>query len=114
MCPYFEPSFQAGCRTNLADAGPGSVATFKHFELGYQAIDGDRALVGVTGTECDPTAKPKCTSNHNPAAIFSSSKPFARLWAETVAAYNSTVNSYSLGLCIKIAGSWYDYVPPGS
>ena len=85
--------------------------TFNNFALGYVAIDGNQALVGSTGTDCVATAKPRCSSNHNPAAIFSTGRTFKVLWAQTVTAYNSSANVYSLDLCIKIGASWYNYVP---
>jgi hypothetical protein len=110
-CSYYEPSFQATCRTNSANYLAANKPIFENFALGYVAIDGNHALVGSTGTDCLATGKPKCSSNHNPAAIFSTGATFKALWAETVTAYNSTANVYSLDLSIKIGGSWYNYVP---
>ena len=64
---------------------------FKNLATTYTAIDGDKALVGSTGSVCDPSATPKCTTNTDPAAIFDSGKSFATLWNEAV---NSKNNSY--------------------
>ena len=113
-CSYYEPSFQATCRANSARFVAAELPQFKNFALGYVAIDGNQALVGSTGTDCIADGKPKCSSNHDPAAIFSAGRTFKALWAQTVAAYNNSANIYSLDLCIKIRGSWYNYVPPSN
>jgi hypothetical protein len=110
-CSYYEPSFQASCSSNAASYIAANKPIFKNFALGYVAIDGNHALVGSTGTDCLATGKPKCSSNHNPAAVFATGLTFKALWAKTVAAYSSTANVYSLDLSIKIGGSWYNYVP---
>jgi hypothetical protein len=111
-CAYYQPSFQKTCRANTSGAPPGSAGTYKDFALGYEVIKGGRALVGSTGTGCVPNAKPECSSNSNPAAVFSTRKSFTVLWAETLAAYKSSGNVYSLALCIKVGNSWYNYLPP--
>ena len=113
-CSYYEPSFQASCRANAASFVAADLPQVKNFALGYVAIDGNKALVGSTGTDCIANGKPKCSTNANPAAVFSSGRTFKALWAETVAAYNNTANVYSLALCAKIGGNWYSYVPPNS
>ncbi len=110
-CAYYQPSFQKKCRANTSGAPAGSAGTYKDFALGYEVIKGDRALVGSTGTGCVPNAKPECSSNSNPAAIFSTRKSFAALWAETLASYRSPGNFYSLALCVKVGNSWYNYLP---
>jgi hypothetical protein len=43
------------------------------------AIDGARALVGVTGKICKPGNKPECVTNADPAAIFSMGSTFMAL-----------------------------------
>jgi hypothetical protein len=89
---------------------PASAApTVKNFVLGYVAVDGTEALVGSTGTFCTPNQTPTCVSNDDPAAIFSEAKPFSDLWTESVAAGESTTNSYSLIPCIEVDGAWYIY-----
>jgi hypothetical protein len=112
ICTYILPSVQAGCRAALS--GRGRLVggpTFRHFALGYVAVHGNKALVGTTGTVCTPGQTPRCVSNHNPAAIFTTAKPFATLWAESVAAGSK---SYSLAPCAKVGTRWYIYNPPGS
>ena len=84
-CPYYPPSIQAECHAKLAGAPAADFPAIKGFALGYVAIDGDRALVGSTGTFCAPNQKPACSANSDPAAIFSAVKPFGTLWAEAIA-----------------------------
>ena len=111
-CRYFPPSAQAACRAEMAMARSGSsLPTIRDFALGYVAVDGDRALVGATGTFCLPDQTPACSSNDDPAAIFSAGKPFSELWAESVAADNATTttNSYSLAPCVEVGNKWYIY-----
>ena len=105
-CAAFEPSVVAKCQTDVSGAPASDDPTYKDFHTGYVAADGDQALVGATGTFCEPTGKPACSSNSDPAAILSSGKPFATLWSEAVAAQGSNSNSYSLAPCTKVNGSW--------
>jgi hypothetical protein len=106
-CSYAPPSTQDQCRALAAKVPAGSTPYILSFAVGYVVIHGNKALVGSTGTFCEPNATPTCVKNHNPAAIFSTAKPFAVLWAESVAAGNSTANSYSLAPCIKVGRRWY-------
>jgi hypothetical protein len=115
-CIYDPPSAVASCQAEMAQVPAGSTPTIQDFALGYVAIDGNEALVGVTGTVCVPNDTPACTSNDDPAAIFSEAKPFSVLWAESVAAdsSSSTTNSYSLAPCVEVGANWYVYNPgPG-
>jgi hypothetical protein len=114
-CTYYPPSAQSTCRTTMASAPTGSSPTIRDFALGYVAVDGDEALVGVTGTFCAPNQTPTCSSNNDPAAIFSAGKTFGELWTESVAAdVSPTTNSYSLAPCVKVGTKWYVYNPgPG-
>ena len=113
-CPYFQPSEQSQCQAELGTAPAGSGPTFQNFALGYVVIDGSQALVGATGTYCAPNGMPRCTTNTDPAAIFSTAKPFTTLWSESLTADNaSTSNSYSLAPCTEVGGRWYDYAPTG-
>jgi hypothetical protein len=113
-CPYFPPSTQAACHAKLAGVPAADDPTFKGFALGYTAIHGDQALVGATATTCVPGQKPACSTNNDPAAIFSTAKPFAALWAEATANNNSAAfTGYSLAPCIKIGNSWYVDISAG-
>lgn len=110
FCKYEQPSQQAACNSTMSQVTPaqikGHLPTFKGVKLGYTAIDGDKALIGLTGTICQPNQTPKCFTNNDPAAILSSGKPFSKLWTDAVKA---PANAYSLSPAIKINGNWYAY-----
>lgn len=112
-CPYFEPSFQSQCQQSASSSNSTNGGTYQNFALGYAAIDGARALVGSTGTFCQPGATPQCVSNTDPAAIFDTGKPFPVLWSETFASARSSTNAYSLVPCVRIGRRWY-VAAPGS
>jgi len=115
FCKYEQPSEQSSCRSEFGKVAQASVAsqlpTFKNFALGYSAIDGTKALVGITGTICVPNQKPSCYTNKDPAAVFDSGKTFATLWKEALAA---PANVYSLSPAIEVNGDWYAYTAGGS
>jgi hypothetical protein len=104
-CSYLEPSAQAGCRSGAGALNSSNAPSFKNSGIGYVAIDGDKALVGTTGTYCVPDETPKCFTNSDPAAIFSTKKSFSTLW--TQANQSSSANVYTLAPCIEVAGKWY-------
>ncbi len=110
MCSIAEPSQQATCKSQLGSVPAAELKadlpTFKNLAITYTAVDGDKALVGSTGSVCGPSATPKCVTNTDPAAIFDSGKSFATLWNETV---NSKNSSYALIPLIKVNGAWYAY-----
>lgn len=110
-CAYNEPSFQAECRTLVKEHPNPSPQTMTGIRLGYVAVDGNLALVGVTATICQPGQHPECISNRDPAAIFSTAKTFTALWTEAVGSVNSPVLSYALTPCIRVNGRWYVYYP---
>jgi hypothetical protein len=110
MCSVLEPSQQATCKSQFGSVPAAEIKAdlpaYKNLATTYTAIDGDKALVGSTGSMCAPNATPKCVTNTDPAAIFDSGKSFATLWNETV---NSKNNSYGLIPLIKVNGAWYAY-----
>jgi hypothetical protein len=113
-CPYIEPSFEATCRRAFTKTPASEIPMVEDFAIGYAAVDGKKALVGSTGTFCVPGEKPRCVTNNNPAALFSSGKSFKALWAEANAAADSSANVYSLAPCEEVGGDWYDYVGSSS
>jgi hypothetical protein len=102
-CRYAEPSQHAECESEASQIVVGDMPSIKNFALGYVAIDGDHAVVGMTGTMCNPLNTPKCASNSDPAAIFATAKSFATLWKNAL----KNTSSYSLTPCVEIAGKWY-------
>jgi hypothetical protein len=109
-CQLVEPSVQETCGQAIAHV-TSTGEDFKNIALGYVAIDGDQALVGMTGTFCNTHAKPTCTTNADPAAIFSSAKPFATLFGDEVSAGNDNSNAYSLFPTVKVGPDWYLDIP---
>ena len=89
FCSYFPPSQQDDCNSTLSGVPAASLKTamptYKNVVVTYTAIDGNEALVGDTGTICDPNQTPSCITNSDPAAFFDSGKPFPTLWSESVA-----------------------------
>ena len=115
VCKYYEPSLQSECNSQVSaesSASPSALAsqigTIKNLAIGYTAIRGDQALVGGTGTFC---SSGKCSTNSDPAAVFSSGKTFSALWST---ADNQNPGVYSLAACIKVDGKWYLYQPAAS
>jgi hypothetical protein len=107
-CGYLEPSAQAACKSSFAQAPTGQLPYFKNEALGYVVTHGTQALAGITGSLCAPGSTPECSTNTDPAAVFSSAKPFATLWSQALAANNSSSsNAYSLAPCIEVSGQWY-------
>ena len=109
-CPFFPPRSQSQCMqaTSTSNATDGD---YKNFALGYVVIDGTRALVGSTGTFCQPGDTPECVTNTNPAALLDSGQGFTVMWTETLASANTGGNAYTLVPCIKIGTRWYVEVP---
>jgi hypothetical protein len=115
FCKYEQPSEQSSCRSTFGQVTKAEVAdqlpAFKNFALGYTAIDGTKALIGITGSVCVPNQKPRCYTNKDPAAVLDSGKPFATLWSEAIAA---PANVYSLSPALEVNGSWYAYTASSS
>lgn len=109
FCKYEQPTLQSDCNAGMSQVTPAEVKsqlpTFKNVQLGYTAIDGSKALIGLTGTVC-AKGKTQCFSNSDPAALLKSGKPFGTLWTEAIKAPE---NVYSLSPAIKINGKWYAY-----
>jgi hypothetical protein len=110
VCSLTEPSAQSQCNSAISGASAAALAsampTYKSIAVTWTAIDGDQALVGVTGTVCTPNESPSCFTNTDPAAWFDSGKSFATLWSQSSSASS---NAYSLAQLIQVNGSWYAY-----
>jgi ABC-type transport system substrate-binding protein len=104
-CGYDEPKGQAQCKAEAAEITASDIPTIKNFALGYVAVDGSQAVVGITGTICEPTSGSKCSTNTDAAAVFSSTKTFSDLWKNSL----KDTSSYSLTPCVKVGGKWYIY-----
>lgn len=108
QCAYVPPDDQAPCRSQVSQIPATQQPYDTNFALGYVVISGDKAVVGMTGKFCTPGQSPECFTNDDPAAIFSTAKSFAALWANAI----KPSKSYSLNPCIEIGGKWYIYVHP--
>ena len=110
-CKYAEPRAQSVCTSFMSSRTGEQVdlmylPTFKNVKPGYIAIDGDKALIGLTGTFCVLKLYPSCFTNNDPAAILDSGKSFSALWPQSLMWHG---NGYSPSPAIKINGNWYAY-----
>jgi hypothetical protein len=103
-CQYYTPVFQAQCKA-AGGGSPTDVPTFTNSAIGYVAVNGQKALVGITGKICTP--RNPCFTNTDPAAIFKDGKSFAQQWDAAVKAGSS---GYSLSPCVQVGGKWYIFV----
>jgi hypothetical protein len=110
LCSYQLPDVQGKCKAAAGSVPTGQLPYATNPQLGYVAVSGTKALVGMTGKFCSPGQSPECYSNSDPAAILSSGKSFDDLWTQTVK--NSTSTSYSLVPVERIGGHWYVYTNP--
>jgi hypothetical protein len=104
-CAYGQPSAQATCRSEASQVSASQMPYYSNFAVGYVVIDGDKAAVGITGTFCVPGQSPECFTNDDPAAVFSTAKSFAALWANAI----TPSSGYSLTPCVEIDRKWYLY-----
>jgi hypothetical protein len=112
FCRYEPPGEQSGCLAAWS-GDPGAHVDLselpfgKNIKLGYTAIDGDKALIGYTGSVCELKRLPSCVTNNDPAAILDSGKSFAALWRQSLISYSE--GGYSLSMAVKSGGTWYTY-----
>jgi hypothetical protein len=106
FCGYDVPSGQAQCKSTLSQIPSKDLPYATNFALGYVAIDGKKAVVGMTGKYCTPGQSPECFTNNDPAAVFSAEHSFSALWSN---ALKNSPTSYSLTPCTEIDGKWYIY-----
>jgi glucose/arabinose dehydrogenase len=110
-CTYMDPRTASTCKSQAsqAQAAQGNqLPYFSNAKIGYTVIYGNEALVGTTGTFCDPTQSPACFTNTDPAAIFSAAdKTFTQLWNDAIS--SNSGNTYSLVPADEINGKWYIY-----
>lgn len=98
-CTYLKPSVQADCAHSTPTASPPTVTG--SFVVHNAVIQGDKALVSVTGSEC--TSGVGCLSNSDPASgMPSGSVSFQQAYNDAV-----TNGAFSPVPCVKINGKWY-------
>lgn len=113
LCAVYEPSLQAKCKSAESSVSAAELKSvfpaFKDIVPSYTVLNGDKALVGFTGTVCEKGSS-SCSGNTNPAAIFDSGKSFSALWHEiTSSDSGQSQNAYSPMPVIKVNGTWYLY-----
>jgi len=106
-CEYVQPSVQAPCKSALSKKPASQFPSVKNGAPGYIVIDGDKAVAGVTGTSCT-AGQTGCSTNNDPAAIFTTLHTFSALWKNAITNTNSD-STYSLTPLTKIDGNWYGY-----
>jgi hypothetical protein len=110
-CAYMDPTELSTCKSQATQAQASMANEWPYFSnigLGYTVVFGNQALVGTTGTFCQPTDTPKCYTNTDPAAILSAAdKTFSQLW--DVATSDDANATYSLAPAVMVDGKWYVY-----
>jgi hypothetical protein len=105
---YAYASPVAQCKAQINRTSRNQALYVASIKIGYVAIDGTRALVGLTGKICSPGRMPECVTNVDPSAIFSAGNTFTTLWAHTVNSTSSAFsNAYTLLPCAEVGGKWY-------
>jgi hypothetical protein len=102
-CGYSEPSTQAQCQSELSQLSASEFPSAKNAAAGYIAVDGDKAVAGLTGTLC-LSGQTECITNTDPAAIFTDLHTFSALWQN---ALTNSGSKYSLTPLVKVNGNWY-------
>jgi hypothetical protein len=102
-CGYAEPSTQAQCNSELSQLSASEFPSAKSAAVGYIAVEGDKAVAGLTGTLC-LSGQTECTTNTDPAEIFTTLHTFSALWQNAATASGS---KYSLTPLVKVNGNWY-------
>jgi hypothetical protein len=102
-CGYAEPSAQAQCKSALSQIPASQFPSVKNGATGYIVIDGDKAVAGMTGTQC-VEGQTGCVKNNDPAAIFTTLHTFSALWKNATTPSSTT---YTLNPLTKVNGNWY-------
>ena len=101
ICVLVPPAQQVKCQS---DVGQLSVqhATFKNLALGTVTVNGDQALLEMTGSVC--VGSGQCISNSDPNVAISGGKNFEQAYTQAVSASSSTPFIVPL---VKQNGKWY-------
>jgi len=110
-CAFMDPTELSTCKSQATQAQASMANELPYFSnigLGYTVVFGNEALVGTTGTFCQPTATPKCYTNTDPAAILSAAdETFNQLWNDATS--DNSSDTYSLAPAVMVDGKWYVY-----
>jgi len=106
-CSYVDPADQAGCVTLANESQLTATGTF---QIRNQVIQGNEALVSVTGTLCahaavSGTTSGGCGTNTDPnAGLPPGAGTFAVAYSAAENNSNATINAVA---CIEVNGSWW-------
>jgi len=104
-CSYLIPSQQQGCQQVLSEA---HLRVTGSFSFGNQVINGNEAIVVLTGNACvtadaDATTSSECTGNSDPnTGLPSGGVSFADAYSTALGA-----SSFASIACVKVNGQWY-------
>jgi hypothetical protein len=101
MCVLATPAEQVKCNSALSQLSVQHV-TYKNLALGTVTVNGDEALLEMTGSVCDGSGQ--CTSNSDPNVAMSAGQTFEQAYAQAVSTSSPTPFSIPL---VKQNGKWY-------
>jgi hypothetical protein len=106
VCSYFPPADQSGCNANSSEFSGAS----GHGQAVAQVIQGDDALVSITGELCAPFVPASsdgshCSSNSSASAgMPGNGVSFAQAFASATSSSNNSLSPVALA---QINGKWY-------
>jgi zinc-ribbon domain len=101
ICVLALPAQQVKCNTALSQLSVQHVM-YKNLALGTVTVNGDQALLEMTGSVC--VGSGQCISNSDPNLAISDGKTFEQAYAQAVSASSSTPFIIPL---VKQNGKWY-------
>jgi hypothetical protein len=105
-CSYLDPADASNCLSGLNVLGPQPAATGS-FTIHTAVIQGNEALVSITGNICPPSQP--CSANTNPSSGMPASP--AQFQSSYQAAVANTASNLDTVLsptpCTQIGGKWY-------
>ena len=101
ICVLALPAQQVTCQSAMSQLSVQQV-TYTNLALGTVSVNGDHALVAVTGSVC--VGSGQCISNSDPNVAISDGQTFEQAYAQAVSA--SPSNAWSMPL-VKQSGKWY-------
>ncbi len=107
LCPYVDPSDQSDCTSELGEVHTSLTGAYT---IANDAIQGDEALVAVTGSVCisfsaGTTATSTCGHNSDSSAgLPTSTGGFQQAYESAVEASGDNDSTIP---CIEVGGSWY-------
>ena len=101
ICVLVPPAQQVKCQSDVSQLSV-QHATFKNLALGTVTVNGDQALLEMTGSVC--VGAGQCISNSDPNVAISDGKNFEQAYTQAVSANSSTPFIVPL---VRQNGKWY-------